>query len=497
LAIGKVYLVGAGPGDPELLTIKGKKRLMEADVVLFDRLLDPRMLEGLNAELIDVGKNAGRHKLKQEEINQLLVEKAQEGKIVVRLKGGDPYLFGRGGEEAIACREQGIPFEVVPGVTSAIAAPEMAGIPVTHRKVASALTIVTGHEEPGKDTPLDWNAIAKLNGTLVVLMGVSRLEENTRALMDAGMSPLTPAAMVEKGGWPDQRLVSATLGDIAERAREENVQSPAILVVGNVVRLAEVLAPEKIAILRPAGQQEESIALAERYGFIAISAPAIALEKKPLPEDLLDRINAAECVAFTSANGVHIALEDKAISRALAAKMIVAIGPKTKQALEEYGLQSEMPDSYSSEGLERMLKGRYKSILFLRSAQGSQYLSHGLRAAGIVVDDIPLYEVVDSSDPRLDQLIERANEVDIFAFTSSSTVRNLISRAREMGREERLREVLAKATVAAIGKPTAEELSRLGVAVDVIPESFTFEAMLAALAKRRKVPGKPQSMIND
>ncbi|MEI2763545.1 uroporphyrinogen-III C-methyltransferase [Methanothrix soehngenii] len=189
MAIGKVYLVGAGPGDPELLTIKGRKRLMEADVVLFDRLLDSRMLDGVKGELIDVGKNAGRHKLKQEEINQLLVEKAKEGKIVVRLKGGDPYLFGRGGEEAIACRDWGIPFEVVPGVTSAIAAPELAGIPVTHRKVASALTIVTGHEEPGKDSPLDWRAMAGLDGTLVVLMGVSRLEENTNRLIEAGKSP--------------------------------------------------------------------------------------------------------------------------------------------------------------------------------------------------------------------------------------------------------------------------------------------------------------------
>ncbi|WP_273467128.1 uroporphyrinogen-III C-methyltransferase, partial [Methanothrix sp.] len=193
MAIGKVYLVGAGPGDPELLTIKGRKRLMEADVVLFDRLLDSRMLDGVKGELIDVGKNAGRHKLKQEEINQLLIEKAKEGKIVVRLKGGDPYLFGRGGEEAIACRDWGIPFEVVPGVTSAIAAPELAGIPVTHRKVASALTIVTGHEEPGKDSPLDWRAMAGLDGTLVVLMGVSRLEENTNRLIEAGKSPQTPA----------------------------------------------------------------------------------------------------------------------------------------------------------------------------------------------------------------------------------------------------------------------------------------------------------------
>src|SRR5690606_27845229 len=181
--------------------------------------------------------------------------------------------------------------------------------------------------------------------------------------------------------------------------------------------------------------------------------------------------DAAECVAFTSVNGVHIALEDKAIAGALAAKMIVAIGPKTKQALTEHGLDSEMPESYSSEGLERMLKGRYKSILFLRSAQGSQYLSDGLRAAGILVDDIPLYGVVNSSDSRLDRLIEQAGEVDIFAFTSSSTARNLISRAREMGREDEMRKALAKATVTAIGKPTAQELSRLGVAVDVIPES--------------------------
>ena len=337
------------------------------------------------------------------------------------------------------------------------------------------------YEEPGKD-PIDWNAIA---GLMDPVCYSPRLEENT-ALIQAE-SPLSPAAMVRRAA-AGSRLISGTWA-ISPRGEEENVESPAILVVGDVVRLAEVLAPEKIAILRPAGQQEESVALAERYGFHALSAPAIALERKPLPPDLLERIDAAECVAFTSANGVHIALEDKATAGALAAKMIVAIGPKTKQALEEYGLNSEMPDSYSSEGLERMLKGRYKSILFLRSAQGSQYLSHGLRAAGIVVDDIPLYGVVNSSDPRLDRLIERADGVDIFAFTSSSTARNLITRAREMGREEKLRNALAKATVTAIGKPTAEELSRQGVAVDVIPESFTFEAMLAALARRKRAPG--------
>lgn len=486
MARGKVYLVGAGPGDPELMTLKAKRLLGVADVVLFDRLLDPRMLEGVKAELIDVGKNAGRHKLTQEGINQLLIEKANAGNIVVRLKGGDPYLFGRGGEEALALQEKGIPFEVVPGVTSSIAAPELAGIPVTHRGVASSLIIVTGHEEPGKETPLDWAAIAALGGTLVVLMGVSRLEHNVAALIKAGKSPQTPAAMVEKGGWPEQRMISATLADIAEKAKEAMIESPAILVVGDVVLLADKLGRKKITILRPAAQQKESAALAESYGFSPILAPAIALAEKPLPEDLLERLIKAECVAFTSANGVNMALHSPAIRKALTEKMIVAIGPKTAQALAELGLTATVPEEYSSNGMEKMLRGKCRSILFLRSAQGSQYLSEGLKAAGLFVDDIALYEVVRSGDARLDELIKRARSVDIFAFTSSSTARYLMERAKAMGLEKQLREALAAGTVAVIGKPTAEELARLGVKVDVMPDKFTFEAMLAALQEKKK-----------
>jgi uroporphyrinogen III methyltransferase/synthase len=486
LARGKVYLVGAGPGDPELMTLKAKRLLGLADVVLFDRLLDPRMLEGVKAELIDVGKNAGRHKLTQEGINQLLIEKAETGAVVVRLKGGDPYLFGRGGEEALALQEKGIPFEVVPGVTSSIAAPELAGIPVTHRGVASSLIIVTGHEEPGKETPLDWAAIAAMGGTLVVLMGVSRLEQNVAALIGAGKSPQTPAAMVEKGGWPEQRMISATLADIAEKAKEAKIESPAILVVGEVVLLAEKLRQKKIAILRPAAQQKESAALAESYGFAPIQAPAITLAEKSLPEDLVERLCRAECVAFTSANGVNMALQSLAIGKALAGKMIVAIGPKTAQALAERNLTAAVPQEYSSEGMEKMLRGKCRSILFLRSAQGSQYLSEGLKAAGILVDDIALYEVVPSGDTRLDELIKRARSVDIFAFTSSSTARYLIERAGAMGLEKELRLALAAGTVAAIGKPTAEELTRLRVEVDVMPDKFTFEAMLACLKEKTR-----------
>lgn len=484
MACGKVYLVGAGPGDPELMTIKAKRLLSEADVVLFDRLLDPRMLEGVRAEKIDVGKNAGRHKLTQDGINRLLIEKALTGAMVVRLKGGDPYLFGRGGEEALALREKGIPFEVVPGVTSSIAAPELAGIPVTHRGLASSLTIVTGHEESGKDAPLDWKAIAALGGTLVVLMGVSRLEQNASALISAGKPANTPAAMVEKGGWKDQRMISATLGEIALKAREKKIESPAILVVGDVVRLAEKLGKKRIAILRPSAQQGESAALAEQYGFSPIMAPAITLAERPLPEDLSARISKVECVAFTSANGVQMALNIKGLASSLEKKTIVAIGPKTRQALKKWGLPAETPEEYSSAGLERMLKGRCRSILFLRSAQGSLYLSEGLREAGLYVDDIALYDTVPSGDPKLDELIMMCRSIDIFAFTSSSTARYLVERARDLGQEGELFEALTEGVVAAIGLPTAEELGRLGIRVDVMPESFTFEAMLSLLKEK-------------
>ena len=479
--------MGAGPGDPELMTLKAKRLLSEAEVVLFDRLLSPEMLKGLNdAELIDVGKAAGNHKMTQDEINQLLIEKAEEGKVVVRLKGGDPYLFGRGGEEALALLGQGIPFEVVPGVTSAIAAPELAGIPVTHRGITSALTIVTGHEEPGKDSPLDWNALARLNGTLVVLMGVSRLEKNVAALICGGRSSETPAAIVEKGGWIEQRMISGTLENIATKAKDARIKPPAILVVGDVVKLADQLAQKKMAIFRPDAQMQDSARLAREYGFQVICAPSISLVKRPLPTDLAERLKAAECVVFTSANGVEMAIANATIRTGLEGKMIVSIGPKTRRALDKFGLRSEVPEEYSSRGLEILLKNKCGKIIFLRSAQGSKYLSDDLRASGLVVDDIPLYEVTGSSDPRLDDLIRNATTIDIFAFTSSSTARCLIEQAGKLGLDAFLREALSKATVAVIGKPTSAELERLGVRVDVMPDEFTFEALLKALRRRSR-----------
>ncbi|KCZ72557.1 uroporphyrin-III C-methyltransferase [Candidatus Methanoperedens nitroreducens] len=242
---GKVYLVGSGPGDPELLTIKAKRLIESAEVILYDQLPGEAILDMLpeSAERIDVGKYAGCHKLSQWQINELLVNRAKEGKIVVRLKGGDPYLFGRGGEEAQALAREGIEVEIVPGITSAIAVPAYAGIPVTHRDYASMVTFITGHEDPTKDeTALDWDLLARFEGTLVILMGVSMLERNVKELLKYGKSIDTPVAVIERGTRPDQRVTTGTLGDIVGLCKQRKIRAPAITVIGDVVKLHQELA---------------------------------------------------------------------------------------------------------------------------------------------------------------------------------------------------------------------------------------------------------------
>lgn len=240
--VGKVYLVGSGPGDPELLTVKAKRLIESADVIIYDHLPGPEILAMMpgGSEKIDAGKRAGDHRIPQHQINELLIRKAREGKSVVRLKGGDPYLFGRGGEEAAELRRAGIPVEVVPGITSAIAAPAYAGIPVTHRDHASMLTIITGHEDPTKrETALDWKLLAEFEGTLIILMGVKMLKENTRELLKHGKDPKTPVAIIERGTRPDQRTTRGTLDEIARIAEEEGVRAPAVIVIGSVAALGE------------------------------------------------------------------------------------------------------------------------------------------------------------------------------------------------------------------------------------------------------------------
>lgn len=484
MGYGKVYLVGAGPGSPDLITVKAHRLLRLADVILYDRLLDPEILKAakVDAELIDVGKAAGRHKLSQEEINRLLIDRASGDRIVIRLKGGDPYVFGRGGEEALALEEMGIPFEVVPGVTSAISVPALSGIPVTHRKVATSFTVITGHEEPGKDNPIDWETLSKIGGTIVVLMGVGRLKENTALLLKGGRSPATPAAVVERGGYPDQRMVVGTLEDIAEKVEAADVKPPAILVVGDVVRLASRLAPVKVAFFRPENMIEESSNIAESMGFVPVAAPSIRLISLPVPDDIDKTIEKAECVLFTSSNGVDIAMSHPKIASALKGANVAAIGPKTAASLNAGGVKvSRIPKEFSSSGLVELLGKSCKSVLMLRSAQGSANLTAGLKEAGLQVTDVPIYEIIGSNDPRLDKLIEIAKSIDVFTFTSATTARYLIKRARELGREDELRLCLAGATVAVIGPPTAQELARLDVRVDVMPSQYTFPAMLMAV----------------
>jgi uroporphyrinogen III methyltransferase/synthase len=483
---GKVYLVGAGPGDPDLVTLKAKRLIEEAEVVLFDRLLSSEILgwASEDAEKIDVGKLPGRHKLSQEEINALLVAKGLEGKRVVRLKGGDPYVFGRGGEEGLALAGAGVPFEEVPGVTSAISVPAGSGIPVTHRGITTAFTVVTGHEEPGKDENLDWKALAKVGGTLVVLMGVARLVENTSALLQGGRSLDTPAALIERGWSPEERLVVGTLADIVEKAKKADVKSPAILVVGDVVSLAEKLRPPTIAILRPDNRGEESERIARDLGFRPILAPSIAFSELPFPTDLPVRIRQADCVVFTSATGAEIALRDEEVADLLRKSVLATIGPRTKEALEERDLTvAVVPGSFSSKGLAEALAPKFKRVLLLRSAKGSAELVSILEEAGVEVDEVHLYDIAPSADPRLDWLILRGMP-DVFAFTSGSTAKNLIERAKELGSEADLREKLAEAKVAAIGPPTKAELERLGVRVDIVPETYTFESMLKEIRRK-------------
>jgi uroporphyrinogen III methyltransferase/synthase len=480
---GVVYLVGAGPGDPELITLKAMRLLREADVVLYDRLLPQEILSGLRAELIDVGKSASHHKLSQEEINRLLIKKALEGKVVVRLKGGDPYVFGRGGEEALALRAEGITFFVVPGITSAVAVPELAGIPVTHRGVSTSLTIVTGHEEPGKDNLLDWSALANLGGTLVVLMGVSRLAENVSALIAGGRDPSTPAAIIERGGFVDQRQILGTLQDIVSKAEGAAIKPPAILVVGEVVSLSPLLRRRRLALFRAAGQMQESIEMALALGFDPVPSPSISLQAVPLPEDIEERIGLADYVVFTSSNGVHMALSDPILKSAIAKRRVAAIGPMTAKALSSSGIEvSLIPEEYSSKGLAKALLGS-KRVILLRSAQGSPVLVGDLSHSGVVVDDVPVYNVVGSGDHRLDELISGSLQIDAFAFSSASTVRYLIKRSSELGLEQTLRSAMAGAKVAAIGPPTAEELGRQGIRVDVMPQQYTFYSMLEELAR--------------
>lgn len=448
---GCVTLVGAGPGDPGLLTLKGKEALDSAQVVVYDALVGPEILAQMpeTAEKIDVGKRAAHHKMAQEDINKLLLEKAREGKRVVRLKGGDPYLFGRGGEELELLCKHKIPFQVIPGVTSALAVPGYAGIPVTHRDFASAVHLITGHAREGKELDINFQALVAAGGTLVFLMGVSSLPSICKGLTDAGMPPDTPASIVEKGTTPHQRRLDGTVATLAQRAAEEGVQAPAVSVFGPVCALGEKfdwhkklpLNGKTVLVTRP---KERAGTLSKRLrelGAEVVEYPCIAttpISPNPHLEAALDQLSAYQWLTLTSPTGVEIlfkSLENRGWDcRGLGNLKVAAIGSGTAKALKNYGILADfVPEIYDAahlgQGLAKLCTGK---VLILRAELGSPELTAPLAQAGVGFDDIPTYRTV-YENPRSQDLRKKLEEgkIDLVTFTSASTVKGFVSSVGE------------------------------------------------------------------
>jgi uroporphyrinogen III methyltransferase/synthase len=488
---GRAYLVGAGPGDPELLTLKGLRALQEAEVVVYDRLANPRLLDfaPLQAERIYVGKEAQRHAMTQEEINALLVERVAQGNVVCRLKGGDPFVFGRGGEEAEALTAAGLGWEYVPGITSAIGVPGYAGIPVTHRGLCSAFAVVTAHEDPAKpESSIRWKHLAAGVDTLVFLMGAERLPNIVELLLEHGRSPETPAAVVSWGTYPRQRTVEGTLADIVSRCEAAGLNPPAVTVVGEVAALRDRLQwfdnrplfGKRVLITRPREQAGELARRIEASGGEALLAPSIRIQPIPDP-DLSGLEEGYDWVVFTSVNGVRCfraALRAAGYDlRRVGRARIAAIGPETARAVEDAGLRVDfVPSRFVAEQVAEEfpepLTG--KRVLLPRARVARELLPERWRGDGARVDVVPVYESVpDEGDVEnvREQLLAR--EVDVVTFTASSTVEGFLARFGNLD--------LSYLTVACIGPITADAARNAGLRVDVVAEEFTVSGLVAAL----------------
>ena len=499
---GIVYLVGAGPGDPGLLTLKAKACLEEADVVIYDYLANEAFLDHADekAELIYVGKKGGSHTKSQEDINRLILEKARLGNTVVRLKGGDPFIFGRGGEEAEELVKAGVPFEIVPGVTSAIAVPAYAGIPLTHRDYTSTVAFITGHEDPTKEASnIAWDKLATSVGTLVFLMGVGKLPQIAKSLMGHGRSPDTPVALIHRGTVPEQRTVVGKLQDIAERAQKEGLKPPAIIVVGDIVNLREQLNwfenkplfGKRIVVTRAREQASGFLARLSDLGAACIEFPTIQVVP-PRSWDALDRalmrLERYQWLLFTSVNGVKYffnRLENLGLDiRELKDMKVGAIGPKTAEAVYKKGIRPDLvPDEYRAEAVIdafRKWDVKGEKIILPRAAKAREVLPTELVKMGASVDEIPAYETVrpDHDKGRVKGMLEKG-EIDMVTFTSSSTVTNFV----EMFREERqnLKAWMVKVGVACIGPITAQTAEEQGLSVSLVPQEYTIEALTNAI----------------
>jgi len=497
---GKVYLVGAGPGDPGLITVKGLECIQKADVLINDYLASPILLRYApkHAEIIYVGKKAGDHTFTQDQINALMVEKAREGSTVVRLKGGDPFVFGRGGEEAEALMKADVYVEIVPGVTSAVAVPAYAGIPLTHRKYTSTFAIVTGHEDPNKkESKIDWPALAKGIGTIVFLMGVKNLPRIARQLIHHGKRPDTPVALIRWGTTPKQVTVTGTLETIAGRVAAAGLKAPAIIVVGDVVELRQTLKwcehkpllGKTIVVTRARQQASELVNRLNELGAQCLECPTIEVvppnDTKPLDE-AIERLATYDWLVFTSVNAVNFFF-DRLFAvgrdvRALHHMRTAVVGPATEKRLFDFGIKSDIvPQSYRAESVVKAFGGQDvsgKKILLPRAKKARPVLPAELAKMGAVVDDITVYEtqaVADDANSLITKLKEGA--VDLITFTSSSTVKNFYA----LLPPDPLETMLQGVSIASIGPITADTARDLGFKVDIIAESYTIPGLCEAI----------------
>lgn len=502
MATGIVYLVGAGPGDPGLVTLRAREVIGAADVIVYDRLVPEAALSWArpDAERIYVGKLPDRHTMKQEEISRLLVERGREGKTVCRLKGGDPFVFGRGGEEALELAKAGVPFEVVPGVTSAIAGPAYAGIPVTHRGKATSVAFVTGHEDPAKDeSAIDWARLATGVDTLVFLMGVGNLPLIARELLEHGRPPDTPVAIIERATTPAQRIVTGPLREIASLAGSQQIKAPALIVVGCVASLREHLRwfesrplfGWRVLVTRTRQQASVLSASLAELGAVPVEVAVISIE--PLEEygildQALGRIADYDWLVFTSANGVAAVLQRLADLgmdvRSLAGPRVAAIGPGTAAALEETGIRVDVvPEAFVAEGLAHALQQEGvegRRVLIARAEDAREVLPQTLADAGAEVTVAPCYRTLPRPEAgdEIRGLLE-GGELDCITFASSSSVRAFVecvgsSRAREMARG---------VTIVCIGPVTAETAEECGMRVDVIAQEHSIPGLVRALVE--------------
>jgi uroporphyrinogen III methyltransferase / synthase len=511
--IGKVYLVGAGPGDPGLITVRGKSLLERAEVVVYDYLASKKLLKHVpaSAELVYVGKKGGvQHTHTQEEINQMLVDHAQRGKMVVRLKGGDPFIFGRGGEEVQQLFAAGVPFEVVPGVTSATAAATYAGIPITHRDYTASVAFLTGHEDPTKETSgINWEKLATGVGTLVIYMGIKNLPTIVANMIKFGRDPKTPVAVVRWASTPEQRSVVGTLETIAQVVKDADIKPPSLIIIGEVVSLRStidwyekrLLFGRKIIVTRTREQASDLVAGLEEFGANCLEYSTINIQPVDSYEVLdeeLERINEYHWIIFTSLNGVKYffdRLHSKGLdARSLKGPEIAVVGKSTADLLLKYGVHADLiPSVFTGEGLAQSLldqgvEGR--NILIPRALQGREILPETLRGAGAQVTVAPVYQNCPAEGDKEFLRAELAKgKINMITFTSSSTVRNFLAMLDGENQDD-LNALLADVKIAAIGPITAKTVTDSGLRVDVQPEQHTIPAMIEAIVDYYNGVGK-------